>query len=133
MLPLSWCQQLLAWVDCRRWICGILSIKALVSCRSAAAAALLVLALPVLAAPVVGAVSRAARLALVSGFGMFAVGRQLEMVGILARAAYMAWPYVRQLSACSSPNRKHWPQALRRLRMNLYGQTTTNDGQESGG
>lgn len=48
---------------------------------AAAAAALLVLAVRYWRPPVAGAVGRAARLVLVAGFGLFAVGQALEMVG----------------------------------------------------
>jgi hypothetical protein len=48
---------------------------------AAAATVLLVLALRYWRPPVAGAVSRAARLVLVAGFGVFAVGQALEMVG----------------------------------------------------
>lgn len=48
---------------------------------AAAAAALLVLALRYWQPPIHGVVGRAARLVLVAGFGVFAVGQALEMVG----------------------------------------------------
>lgn len=82
MLPLSWSPQLLAWVHCPRWICGIPFDHGTGHAVGAAAAAtLLVLALRYWSRRrVPRALSRAARLVLVAGFDVSAVGQALEMV-----------------------------------------------------